>query len=344
MVNAPVAVTGFAISYAIDGANGQPYTTSKLTPLLLAKLLTESYPGRPLHPAGDPALANNPLNITQDPEFQALNPGITAAPSGRTEAASELMALSSDSDVIEALTTYINDDPTARAWLNGTPDQWGMVVNPAYKGIQLPVDQWPLLSTFEPTASTTRRPDNNDCLYNDPVRTCRWWPHRWPPSRTSASPCSTTCPTRRPCARSRSPDRHAGRSWSTAGRQTVGFRFMIGITPLADNERYGLQPPPCRPPRAPSWRPSNASLEAAASLLQPDAADAAPGPSPTPTSSRRPGRRPIRAPWSSTPPFPPPGCRPTDAKDYALAAPIHRHHRPDRRATGSASSRPATSR
>ena len=35
---------------------------------------------------------------------------------------------------------------------NGTPDQWGMVVNPAYKGIPLPVDQWPLLSTFEPTA------------------------------------------------------------------------------------------------------------------------------------------------------------------------------------------------
>ena len=26
VVNAPVAVTGFAISYVIDGANGQPYT------------------------------------------------------------------------------------------------------------------------------------------------------------------------------------------------------------------------------------------------------------------------------------------------------------------------------
>ncbi len=75
--------------------------------------------------------------------------------------------MSSNSDVMEALTTYINDDPTARAWLNGTPDQWGMVVNPAYKGIQLPVDQWPLLSTFEP--KEFYQSDNNDCLFNDPV-------------------------------------------------------------------------------------------------------------------------------------------------------------------------------
>ncbi len=37
--------------------------------------------------------------------------------------------------MIRALTTYINDDPAARAWLNGKPDPWGMVVNPAYRHI-----------------------------------------------------------------------------------------------------------------------------------------------------------------------------------------------------------------
>ena len=79
------------------------------------------------------------------------------------------MALSSDSDVMEALTTYINDDPTARAWLNGTPDQWGMVVNPAYKGITLPVDQWPLLSTFEPTAYYDRRRTPTTASTTSPV-------------------------------------------------------------------------------------------------------------------------------------------------------------------------------
>ena len=44
VVNAPVAVTGFTISFSIDGTDGDPITTLKLTPLLLAKLLTNSYP------------------------------------------------------------------------------------------------------------------------------------------------------------------------------------------------------------------------------------------------------------------------------------------------------------
>ena len=74
VVNAPVAVSGFAISYVIDGANGQPYTSLRLTPRLLAKLLTESYPAElPVHQE-DAALAKNPLNITLDPEFQSAEP------------------------------------------------------------------------------------------------------------------------------------------------------------------------------------------------------------------------------------------------------------------------------
>ena len=92
-----------------------------LTPLLLAKLLTNSYPDISQDEGGDPALAQNPLNITQDPEFIALNPGIPQLGAG-SAAAAELASVSEDSDVMEALTTYINDDPAARAFLNGTPD------------------------------------------------------------------------------------------------------------------------------------------------------------------------------------------------------------------------------
>jgi hypothetical protein len=269
VVSAPVAVTGFAISYAIDGANGQPYTTLKLTPLLLAKLLTESYPGDLFMKQDDPGLANNPLNITVDPEFIALNPGITQNTSAGDEAAAELIAMSSDSDVMEALTTYINDDPTARAWLNGTPDQWGMVVNPAYKGITLPVDQWPLLSTFLPTAFYAS--DNNDCLYNDPV------PYQPLVAAPLASlediseaiqydlPNSTTV-----CSQP-DPGSALGEKLVTNGRQTPGYRFMIGITPYADSQRYQLQTAALQTTSGTFVAPSNASLQAAAALLQPDA-------------------------------------------------------------------------
>jgi hypothetical protein len=266
VVNAPVALTGFAISYDIDDDNGQPYTSLKLTPRLLAKLLTESYPADLPIQTGDTALSHNPLNITLDPEFQALNPGITKGVDA-SEAASELVALSGDSDVIDALTTYINDDPTARAWLNGAPDQWGMVVNPAYKNIALPVDQWPQLSTFEPTSFY--QSDFNDCLYNSPVP---FLPLVAAPlanledisqaMQFDIANSTTTC--------SQAEGTALGEKLTAAGRQTAGYRFLIGITPLADSERYGLDTAALQTTTGTFVAPSDASLKATVPLLRPD--------------------------------------------------------------------------
>jgi hypothetical protein len=266
VVQAPVAVTGFSISYVIDGANGQPYTHLRLTPLLLAKLLTESYPAELPVQEEDPALSHNPLNITLDPEFEALNPGITQGVDA-TEAASEIVALSSDSDVMEALTTYINDNAQARAWLDGQPDAWGMVVNPAYKGIKLPVDQWPLLSTFEPTAYY--QSDTNDCLYHSPVP---YLPLVAAPLATleeisesmqfDIANSTTVC--------SQIDGTSVGEKLVALGRQTVGYRFLIGITPLADDYRYQLQAAALQTTPGHFVAPTDASLGAAASFLTPD--------------------------------------------------------------------------
>ncbi|MGO8876050.1 MAG: hypothetical protein ACLQNG_09850 [Acidimicrobiales bacterium] len=266
VVNAPVAVTGFSISYIIDGANGQPYTKLRLTPLLLAKLLTESYPAELPVQQEDPALSHNPLNITLDPEFIQLNPGITKGVAA-TESASEIIALSSDSDVMEALTTYINDNPEARAWLNGKPDPWGMVVNPAYEGIKLPVDQWPLLSTFEPKAYYSS--DNNDCLHNSPVP---YLPLVAAPMPTledvsyamqfAIANSTTVC--------SQIDGTSVGEKLVALGPQTVGYRFMIGITPLADDSRYQLRAAALETTANTFVAPDDASLRAAVALLKPD--------------------------------------------------------------------------
>lgn len=268
VVSAPVAITGFSISYAIDGANGQPYTKLRLTPLLLAKLLTESYPSELPIQEEFPALSHNPLNITDDPEFIQLNPGIKHGVAA-SEAASELMSISSDSDVIEALTTYINDNPQARAWLNGKPDPWGMVVNPAYRGIKLPVDQWPLLSTFEPKAYYAT--DNNDCLHNDPVP---FLPLVAAPLATledisqsmqfDIANSTTVC--------DQIDGTSEGEKLVALGQQTPGYRFLIGITPLADDYRYGLRAAALETTPGTFVAPGNDSLKAAAKLLKPDTA------------------------------------------------------------------------
>ncbi len=46
-MQAPTAVTGFAIVFDIVNQFGKPYTTVRLDARLLAKLLTESYPAIP---------------------------------------------------------------------------------------------------------------------------------------------------------------------------------------------------------------------------------------------------------------------------------------------------------
>ena len=284
VVNAPVAVTGFTISFSIDGTDGDPITTLKLTPLLLAKLLTNSYPVFESD-QGDPGLTGNPLNLTDDPEFEALNPGIPQIGVGFFTAA-ELTSLSEGSDVIQALTTYINDDPTARAWLDGTNSgepavcnsagvyQAGasgvcpaMVVNPAYKGISLPVDQWPLLSTWESTGYASN-PQVQYCLQTSPepfdtllaaplgnledISESMQFHHA--NSTTSCKPDQPGVPN----------------SLSGAGTQSVGTYFMLGVTPLADDERYDLQTASLETTPGTFVAPNNASLEAATDLLQPD--------------------------------------------------------------------------
>src|SRR5262249_33829652 len=119
-VLAPVAVTGFAVSYAVDGADRHPYAQLRLNARLLAKLLSESYWARAdlrqdysKLPASNPYhhMATNPQDITLDPEFIKLNPGVGTTT--QTQAAATLLALSGNSDVMYALTSYINADPDA---------------------------------------------------------------------------------------------------------------------------------------------------------------------------------------------------------------------------------------
>jgi hypothetical protein len=301
-VNAPVAMTGFSIAYSISGTDGQNYTNLKLTPLLLAKLLTESYPDivaltqAAASTGGQvdmPALANNPYNITEDPEFEQLNPGIPVlGPSN--DGAAELMSLSSDSDVMEALTTYINDDPSARAWLDGKSSgepnvcngagkyQAGatdacpaMTVNPAYKGIQLPVNQWPLLTGPDlPGFYTGTYLQNfNPCLASS-----------YPPGVAYLNQVASPVTTLEGISQNMQFDEPNSEvscqqiDGSTVGeklvadpRQGAGNYFMLGVTPLADNAVYGLQAAELQTSPGNFVGPTTAALQATASLLQPDA-------------------------------------------------------------------------
>jgi ABC-type phosphate transport system substrate-binding protein len=71
IVYAPVSVSGLVVAFQIDDANGRPVTHLRLDARLVAKLITASY-----RTGGDPAVADNPVNLFHDPEFLKLNPGV----------------------------------------------------------------------------------------------------------------------------------------------------------------------------------------------------------------------------------------------------------------------------
>jgi hypothetical protein len=159
LVYAPVGLAGLAIAFNIEhhAASDAPpadqeldarrFEAMKLTPRLVAKLLTQSYRfsvlGAP-PPAPNPygALKNNPAGLTVDPEFLALNPEYKGFSTPGKEPPDALVQLGT-SDLTALLWNWVNADPDARAFLTGTPDPFGMVVNPANQGLTLPTSVFP---------------------------------------------------------------------------------------------------------------------------------------------------------------------------------------------------------
>ncbi|MCW2524747.1 MAG: hypothetical protein JWO63_3082 [Frankiales bacterium] len=293
IVQAPTAVSGFAISYVMDDAKGNEYTSLKLNARLLAKLLTMSYPAYPDVKSGwktysvttnkvttQPyaALANNPLDLAVDPEFLALNPGMTNQNINQLESSATLYAMSGDSDVMTALTSYINSDPDARAWLDGKPDPWGMVVNPNYRGIALPVSQWPQLDTYYDSLNS------NECMADNQAPILPLIAA--PVSDPSIIPFNVQygiANSQVVCTYANDLDNAANRQLVALGREDPGIRFILGVTSIADADRYQLNTAALQTqrPAGPDATfsdlagrtyvaPTDDSLKAAAQLLTPD--------------------------------------------------------------------------
>ncbi len=143
---APVALTGLAVSFAIDrqpsAAEGVPqsatdaarlpFTQIKLTPRLVAKLLTNSYVDS-LPNGADKSksiLGKNARNLTSDPEFLAINDPEWKYQAITAPSVADLLTPLGRLDGATVLWNYVISDAKARAFLAGEPDEWEMVVNP----------------------------------------------------------------------------------------------------------------------------------------------------------------------------------------------------------------------
>ncbi|KAA2255649.1 hypothetical protein F0L68_28045 [Solihabitans fulvus] len=227
VVYAPVAVTGFAVSFVLDDQNGNEVTSLRLNARMLAKLITQSYNAAGVG-ASHPTIGTNPTWWGADKEFLALNPGLAVGGVYGPGAASPVIALGG-LDMMHALTGYIAADPAAVAWLAGTPDEFGTVVNPVFRNYPLPVDQaeqrdaWKVPSgVFQGRVWLDQTANRVDTVLNAAIAVLQ----AQQPSQTDQS-----------CADPSKPETCV---FSKPGRQPYGTRSLLALTDLGDSHVLGL--------------------------------------------------------------------------------------------------------
>lgn len=142
MVHAPVALSGLTVGFFWEREGQTAVQDIKLTPRLLAKILTASYINDVRLMTGAeskvPAhLVGNAASIVVDPEFLNLNPQFKEGALNPLANAGAIMLIGDVSDVNSMVWRYIQSDPEARSFLKGEADPWGTKVNPYYKGLDL---------------------------------------------------------------------------------------------------------------------------------------------------------------------------------------------------------------
>jgi hypothetical protein len=146
LVYAPLAIGGISVTFLIDrrvdetkvipsdlrSLDQTPFESLRLTPRLIAKLLTGSYTDSlpPLTDLG--AVSLNPRNITQDPDFIAVNNNSShwAYMDLKFGGIGDALVPNSRSFLAERVWTYIISDSEGRDFMAGKPDPFGMKINP----------------------------------------------------------------------------------------------------------------------------------------------------------------------------------------------------------------------
>ncbi len=277
---APIALTSVTVAFAIDRepkASSDvpaeaadrarlPMTSLKLTPRLLAKLLTNSYADSLPTGADRSHLRHNPRTLSYDPDFLAVNDPEWAYQALVAPSLADLLMPQGRSDAAWALWSYIVADPDAAAFLAGHADPWGMVVNPYYAttaaanatGVELslPRDDFPKADPAEqPEASgvgpvnvVTWRPYVTDfdtvgylTLRGDGQLLGAWDPVSQPPK------------------------------YGKAARALPGQQRVLGLTDAAAAAKYQVYTAELRNPAGVFVAPTGDAMAAAAAAMTPDA-------------------------------------------------------------------------
>jgi hypothetical protein len=274
---APVAVSAVGFGFNINEATGYISTPVKLTPELLAKGLTQVYrtdlPDYYPTGFGQPGPAwsvTNPINISLDPQFEKLTPGVPT-----TSADSSLAPLLTEdhSALNQQIWQWIQADPAASAWLSkGTKDAANSVTaDPDYTAQKLGTP--PAIDSF-PRAYTGVLDLGKSASGKEELRrSLDLLPYVISYDSAASEVLTANNPTTGTWDdTATAPDGTTG-WWDKNGAEALGHVFIWGISDTADLAGYGLiDGQLCSNSGTNCVAPSTTSLATALNSAKPDSA------------------------------------------------------------------------
>ncbi|WP_162606575.1 hypothetical protein [Jiangella asiatica] len=246
VLHAPVAASGVAIAFNIEQRDGTVVRDLRLTPRLVAKLLTQSYrvdvPGGyeafdGLPEAERPVWAmDNPSDISRDPEFQELNPDAPAKSLGFPGGNVLWVPGPNPADALRELWRWVLSDDEAVAWLSGEPDEHGMVVNPYIQ--ELGLDESAAPDTVPRDVQTCYR--DNETVPEPGYCSLDLLPYATRFADAAAQARAGRSGSKTGWDPTASNPTGGTGWWAETERQQPGQRWQLAVTDTASAERYGL--------------------------------------------------------------------------------------------------------
>jgi hypothetical protein len=278
LVYAPVAISADGFGFNINESTGYISTPVKLTPELLAKGLTQVYrfdlpdfyPASGNHP-GPTWSVSNPFNLSDDAQFQKLNPEVLPFNSAGISLAPLLTE--DHSALNQQIWQWVQADSAASAWLNqGTTDATNsLTANPDYTALKLGTA--PAIDSFPRAYNGVLDLGKSSSGKEETRHSLDLLPYVNSYDAAASSVLTANNPTTGNWSDlAIAPDGTTG-WWQKNGAEPLGQIFIWGISDTPDLAAYGLiDAQLCGDSGTNCVAPSTASLTTALASAKPDSA------------------------------------------------------------------------
>lgn len=290
LVYAPLAIGGISVSFSIDrrvdetkaipptlrAVNQTPFQNIRLTPRLLAKLLTSSYTDSlPIFADHGPVSAN-PRNISQDPDFIQVNNDTDhwQYMDLKFGGIGDALVPNSRSYLAERVWTYIMSDAEGRDFMAGKPDPFGMRINPWFSSdakINPSGTAFALPNLSFPKSDPVEKPDTNSSGGLSPsgaINVVMWRPYLSDFEEGARATLTGNAYELGSWDVSRQPP-----GFGKTPRSPLGFRKVFAITTTTAAARFQSLQVSLRNPAGNYVSPTLGSLQLAQNAMTPSAAN-----------------------------------------------------------------------